>query len=138
MQNSQLQKILRLIRQTRDRVVVLDPVSDDVVVLLRLEDYENLRGVARPAPASLPPDSLVLPEDLGPTDDDDDSQELPGDVRAEEQFTPPAANPKTSWTIPASRLEFSADWAEHNAPSQSEELNNLSEEPEEQFYPEPV
>lgn len=42
MNSSQLTRVLGLIRKTDDRVVVMDPASDDVVVLLRLGEYERL------------------------------------------------------------------------------------------------
>lgn len=45
MKNSQLNRVLKLVRRTGDRMVIMDPETDDVVVLMRLPEYEDLLGV---------------------------------------------------------------------------------------------
>ena len=42
MKSSQLNRVLSLVKKTGDRVVVLAADSDEVVVLMRLDEYENL------------------------------------------------------------------------------------------------
>lgn len=42
MKDSQLNKVLRIIRRTNDRLLVLDKESDEVVVAMSLEGYESL------------------------------------------------------------------------------------------------
>jgi hypothetical protein len=44
MKNSQLNRVLQLVRHTGDRMVVLDPETDDVMVMMRLPEYEDLIG----------------------------------------------------------------------------------------------
>ncbi len=43
MRQSQLNRVLNLIRRAGDRCLILDKESDDVFALLRLDDYEDLR-----------------------------------------------------------------------------------------------
>lgn len=50
MKNSQLNRVLQLVRHTGDRMVVLDPETDDVVVMMRLPEYENLIGAKETEP----------------------------------------------------------------------------------------
>ncbi|MDO8626220.1 MAG: hypothetical protein Q7K39_02035 [Candidatus Magasanikbacteria bacterium] len=133
MNNSHLQKVLRLIRKTRDRVVVLDQESDDVLVILRLEDYEDLV------------DATKTVSNTGSNAESNNNQEsiLPSPAD-EEQFTsPPGGAPLPSQNIHSfpnakQKLDFSSDWQEQNA-SHFEPLDSLPEdEVEEKFYPEPV
>ncbi len=42
MKNSQLNRVLSLIKTTNDRVVIMDQATDDVVVLLTLTEYEKI------------------------------------------------------------------------------------------------
>lgn len=42
MNNNQLNRVMRLVRRTGDRCVVLDNENDDAVVVMNLDEYENL------------------------------------------------------------------------------------------------
>jgi hypothetical protein len=44
MNSKQLNRLLNLVRETSDRLVVADNESDDVFVLMNLDEYENLSG----------------------------------------------------------------------------------------------
>ncbi|MFA5127747.1 MAG: hypothetical protein WC457_01955 [Patescibacteria group bacterium] len=44
MNSKQLNRLLNLVRETGDRLVVADNESDDVFVLMNLDEYENLSG----------------------------------------------------------------------------------------------
>lgn len=45
MNSNQLKRLLNLIKKTGDRLVVADKESDDIFVLMNLEDYEDLSDV---------------------------------------------------------------------------------------------
>jgi hypothetical protein len=51
MQNSQLNRVLSLVRRTGDRMIIMDNESDSVMVLMGLDAYEKMLGTG--------PDSLV-------------------------------------------------------------------------------
>lgn len=42
MKNSQLNQVLKLVRRTGDKIVIMDNESEEVMVLLGLNDYEKL------------------------------------------------------------------------------------------------
>ena len=137
---AQIQKVLRLIRSTGERVVVLDNDSNDVVVLMNLDEYEKLRGGRGVgAPLSGPRPSLEnFPADSAPelesTAEDTDDFAIPHPSEEEQAPVPPVVAPPTG----TKNLDFTANWAEHNAAGPVEEIGEVPEEPEEQFYLEPV
>ena len=49
MKNSQLNRVLKLVRHTGDRMVVMDPETDEVVVMMLLPEYEDLIGAKETA-----------------------------------------------------------------------------------------
>lgn len=153
-------------RTTNDRVVVLDNASNDVVVLLPLNQYESLLTNGKTGAPTLNPQrgapSAALLEELGGVDelaaaadeveDEIDEEEvfashLPASQNHSAPFTPQGSSQPSSPVVPKAtesgqppkqNLEFSNDWAKNNSASPSEDLSNLPEEPEEQFYLEPV
>ena len=42
MKSSQIERVMNLVRRTGDRCVVMDGASDDVLVMMQLNDYEKL------------------------------------------------------------------------------------------------
>lgn len=44
MKNSQLNRVLKLVRHTGDRMIIMDLKTDEAVVMMRLPEYENLIG----------------------------------------------------------------------------------------------
>ncbi|MFA6547556.1 MAG: hypothetical protein WCT11_01270 [Candidatus Magasanikbacteria bacterium] len=42
MQNNQLDRIIRLVRRTGDRFVIMDKETDETMVMMNLDEYENL------------------------------------------------------------------------------------------------
>ena len=63
MQNSQLQRLLNVMRKTNDKTIVLDNETEQMFVLMNLDSYEDM----------LDRDDFVNP--LGGSDDDDDMDE---------------------------------------------------------------
>lgn len=50
MKNSQLNRVLQLVRHTGDRIVIMDPETDEVIVMMRLPEYEEMIGVKQIEP----------------------------------------------------------------------------------------
>ncbi len=77
MKNSQLNRVLSLIKTTNDRVVIMDQATEDVVVLLTLSEYEKI-AVPSSSTDSWNPDAWPMVEDELPgwvNDDSDDDNE---------------------------------------------------------------
>jgi PHD/YefM family antitoxin component YafN of YafNO toxin-antitoxin module len=208
MTNQQLQKVLRLMRSTKDRVVVLDNTNNDVVVLLPLEQYEDLLTSSTPALPRPPEETIeedieyeevpaasdAFERNLGEAEAEAETEaeaeaeasteteideeaafenQNPFSPRDEEQFpveqrreikidtrltpvpptlgaTRPIADvpvrqiPINSGVQPAAAQpalqsqDFSNSWAQHNSNNNTEDLTDVPEEPEEQFYLEPI
>jgi PHD/YefM family antitoxin component YafN of YafNO toxin-antitoxin module len=46
MKNSQLNRVLSLVRKTGDKVIVLDPETEETIVLMSFDEYEALSGIS--------------------------------------------------------------------------------------------
>ncbi len=148
MQNSQLQRLLHLMRQTGDKSIVLDNETEQMFVMMNVDDYENLIGVtdfdtpfapAGETVSDVPDfviDDAVTPAEGATTLDT-------SGIFAENGST--LDDEKTSTTIekmPTISQKNTSDWNIHNRanPVLSEEtLTDVPhEEEEERFYLEPV
>ncbi len=100
MKNSQLNRVIELVKKTNDRLVIMDQTSDDVLVLLPLSEYEkmipNLKKQSElPGAQELRESEGVsesLPEGIGDSDsifsldDDFDSLEIETAPALEDDF----------------------------------------------------
>ena len=72
MQEKQLNRIMRLVRNTGDRLVILDRESDETMVMMNLDEYENLIQGGCDCDCEDDPDGEEWPAG----DDDDEEDEL--------------------------------------------------------------
>src|SRR3989338_9706162 len=63
MKSSQLNQVLRLIRGTGDRAMIMDPAGEEVVVLMNLNDYEALLDQTDDSLAYAEPDHDLLADE---------------------------------------------------------------------------
>ncbi len=160
MKNSQLNRVLSLMKKTGDRVIVLDQASDDVVVLLPLNDYEH---IVTESPHHGPDDEdFYTDDDMFSLDDQDDSNteeaaehfsssSIEGfppdevsveDIPVENYFSDTESVPaQKSGGNTAQTLDFTSDWADSDtkAPASEENLSDIpSDDEDPPFYLEPV
>ncbi len=141
MKDEQLNRILRLIKKTNDKFVVLDKASDDAHMIMSLDSYEDLiDGNELDSGGSVPPiDPENGDDNFAPDTAQDDSSdaepdfsnlEIIKDELPEHRDAPRATEP----------LDFSGNWATHNtaAPVEESLADVPHEEEEEKFYLEPV
>ncbi len=143
MKSSQLNRVLGLVKKTGDRLVVMDAQTDEVVVIMRLEEYENLLG---------PADWQAEPADLASADDWD-IPESPANFELETASAPahpvaPTVNADDEWQLgtpvqPTSYAPLPVDSLpkapiiEQNSPEQG--VSDIPhEESDPPFYLEPV
>lgn len=160
MNNEQLDKALRLLRRTGDKALVMDQASDQVFVMMDIDDYEGLLdevGYPISPNGSLPQDvsHLFKTDDADPLQDYVLDDGLPANASTvpdapsltPEEMTETAPQPVTHSTLAASpqiakkNLNFSQDWAERKPETilNEESLADLpNEDEEEKFYLEPV
>ncbi len=163
MKNSQLNRVVRLISHTNDKAIVLDQETEEVVVMLPLDNYEKMVGVFD-EPFDMPPaddffagdmhtgeevDTLASADQTDSTStieepmsfDNEFSAEAETEIEPEQQYFG-QDKPKNNFSIPPERLQFSEGWAQGNAASaieSEEKLDDLPhDEEEEKFYLEPV
>jgi hypothetical protein len=162
MKPAHLDRLLRLIRTHGERVVITDPETNDLMVLMHLDEYERLTGVSSEDDED---------EDVG--DDEFDEEMFGEDADADEEpfdiapawnkkvFNPPAPVrsaaplprfvpvPEPEFVPLPSQLQFNEpDWHIDNEEEASPELiptdepgpvaEKPAEEEEEKFYLEPV
>lgn len=97
MKNSQLNRVLSLVRHTGDRMIVMDPETDDVVVMMRLPEYENLLGVRETDPTLAENLAETVPWESWNADDkdekDNEDEDMEFDFGEDEKSGPrPAYN----------------------------------------------
>ena len=139
MNNSQLQRTLRLLRRTGDRGIVLDPESDEVFVLMDADSYEKML----PSSAGNHPQKDDGEEGLDDYVLDDllEIEEKQKTPKEEEKIASVPPKPVAAAPVTDEKLKFSEDWAAKKNPILSEEsLSDVphEEEEEEKFYLEPV
>lgn len=141
MKSNQLNQILSVVRHTGDRVVVVDPENDEVVVLMLFSEYKALLS----APTQLGSDDVF---DLGQNNEEnlfDPTDEVPV-FQEKNEF---GGKNKTQTAIKNSDekfkneeyLEFNdEDWGKQDTGFLAEEsLKDVPEdEVEEKFYLEPI
>ncbi|HLD60820.1 MAG TPA: hypothetical protein VJA27_01670 [Patescibacteria group bacterium] len=160
MKSSQLNQVLRLIRRTGDRAIIMDPAGEEVVVLMNLNDYEALLDQTDDSLAYAEPDHDLLADEPSPWgtmeaeirpdwhEDEGSNWRAPSDFSTFSELATKRAAPRFQPAYPPqpddSQLDFSAGWNEQaqNIPSSMEEEVSLedvpSEEEEEKFYLEPI
>lgn len=119
-------KILQLVKETGDRLVVTDPDGENVFVVMTVEDYQNLRGIkadaAQPAQSAAAVKALTEEQLLNRI-----NREIDDWKSVQEAQDPGAAAQNLIQNLPESR---------------NQELMVQTEQPvppkEEQFYFEPV
>ncbi len=141
MKNNQINRVINLVRKTGDRVVVMDQETEEVLVMMRLDEYENLMDFALPGGESGPmPDFESWDHEAEGMVAGDESDEQSFDLadhaaelKSREAVAPVAA-------VNEKKLEFSEDWEKPvstNVPE--EDLSDVPEDEEEpRFYLEPV
>ena len=149
MKEQQLNRLLKLIKKTGDKLVVLEQGSDLVTVMLPLENYERLidggnqldwdepaEPIAPVTPGPLP---IAPAEEPTPSDEPATEEPTPFEIeQALERADEEAAHAQNLAEVSKKKLEFDADWASTNAkPISEEDLSDVPEE-EEKFYLEPV
>lgn len=154
MKTSQLNQVLRLIRRTGDRAVIMDPASEEVLVLMNLSNYEELLDQSEESLEYFDNPNISVDEafpwstsqEETNTDWQEDAE--PADIPLDYPKSNRAANSRftSPYQTPAvdTRLDFSTGWTENhqNTGSAMEEEVSLedvpSEEEEEKFYLEPI
>jgi len=137
MKNSQLNRVIKLMRRTGDRVVIMDNESEEVVVLLDMDNYEKLLSGERRV-EELSEEELLekINREVGLwREHNDDSEFDTGEVLSEEVLKPePAGHP--TGEVPEKLIPLQP--AHEEAVSEPEPADDLPEEEEEKFYLEPV
>lgn len=161
MKSAHLNRLIGIMSRTGEKAFVVDPASDDVLVLMSLDEYESFVDGKNNVLPQFPFDDDALSEEISFDTDAGDAlddvgtdfeamearafakaetasdDDLEFDAMAEGTEHDPA---RTSVRVQDSPLEFSSDWAAHNSRTTSEEsLSDVPhDEEEEQFYLEPV
>lgn len=150
MNNTQLERTLRLLRRTGDKAVVVDPGSDEVFMLMNLDAYESLLDeidCADQMPSEVTDElSDIVADDF--TLDETipaESPELPDEseeVSAISEAKPVIRRPASpAVAVGSAGLDFSSDWPKKPT-STMEKEESLADVPdegeEEKFYLEPV
>jgi hypothetical protein len=151
MKNNQLDRLMNLIHKTGDRMVVLDRETDEVVVMMSLDEYENLRDM----PNNSGGEDFFVPSSgddffskLSDEEKDKDVKNNENDKifeddsmsRVDEPIFAAPARIKAPETKPAS-FDLADDWSLNNnnaKTSPEESLADVPAEEEEKFYLEPV
>jgi len=154
MKNNQLNRVINLVRRTGDRVVVMDAETDEVLVLLRLKEYEEIIDSSEEMA-----DELAIDEDEGEDESDiltasefghdffvDDDADVKIPDRGEIEIKPVSSAPVPSASNPSSAGSWNPAFG-LNLSVEPERTKILSEESledipgdgeEEKFYLEPV
>ncbi|KKW17596.1 MAG: hypothetical protein UY58_C0001G0021 [Candidatus Magasanikbacteria bacterium GW2011_GWA2_50_22] len=149
MNSLQLNRTLRLLRRTGDKAVVVDPESDEVFMLMNLDDYEDMLNDIDVCGAGENSNDLddedILSDGDGPelpealVDDFDEASATAEDLDQAKNLTAverrPEINKKTEG------LDFSEVWPkkESSELGNEESLEDVPDEGEEEkFYLEPV
>jgi len=156
MKPNQLDRIMRLVRRTRDRFVVLDKDTDEAFVLMNLSEYEQLLNGTDPI-ESLPEEEMLQKinndiarwreqnqkfkdeetdeeleykntEKIAEISENNEEPHLEPIVEKEEVFTP-------NLPVEIQSLELEDDESE---PLSEEDLSDIPEEEEQKFHVEPV
>ena len=131
MKNETLQRLLKLVNMTGDRVIISDPAGDNPYVLMSLGQYEQLLGVEdKPKKTSKPVNKPVIQvaEDLDPPVQ---SKSLKREI--------PLWKSDTHLTGPQARPESQAKPSSKTEPKPSFKIEVAAElESEETFYLEPL
>ena len=149
MQNSQLNKVIRLIARTGDKAIIMDKETDEAIVMMPLDNYEQLLDEAEFVPDELEieNDDELVPNFNGnfdfPWENETSKQEPEKEVKYEDVsnfFTEEKKEEEKDEIKQENKLED--DWfkAKETRFGQEESLADLpsDDEEEEKFYLEPV
>lgn len=136
MKDRQLNRLLRLVRRTGEKLVILDKESDAAMVLMDLDDYENSLNDFEPEETT---DSWTRPEMLERADPDSDFWRFnPG---ADDELEPEEeemAFEREQMPVPEAEKVDNLPEVSQNV-TQEENLADVpAQEEEEKFYLEPV
>lgn len=139
MKDSQLQRLLSLLRRSGGHSIIADPASDALFVLMEAEEYEKFLP---PPAAAMPGREYSAPEPLSMEDSDENEDPFAVDLNdsSSEEIQNQAEEINPQFERP-SGLEFASDWLGFRpSPILVEETlaDVPHEEIEEQFYLEQV
>jgi hypothetical protein len=163
MQNSQLNRVISLVRRTGDRMIIMDNESDSVLVLMDLDSYEKMLGTSPESLVDLSEEQMLekINRDIAKWRSYNDKSEEEGGVDFSAVNEPemparrvePAAAESTGENLEPLDLSGGETNALENLPVSPEEedlgqdmakidqevpLSDVQEEEEEKFYLEPV
>jgi len=145
MKKNQLNKVISLIARTGDKALVMDRETDEVIVMMPLDKYEELLDEAEAS-------EILEDEEGGIFGESDDTPHVENNFPWEQVWDKEApeedkvlqedikAAKEDSVALPDHALEFAEDWAaEGKRPVAPEEsLADVPAEDEDRFYLEPV
>lgn len=148
MQNSQINRVIKLVRRTGDKAVIMDNESDSVMMLMDLDAYEKmLENSGRVE--TLTEEELMdrINRDVAvwrAYNDKERSEKLVAEEVLEKKPIPKATSPSENIRYEAAKpletsQKISMNQTENPMVSQEESASDiLAEEDEEKFYLEPV
>ena len=124
MKPAHLNRVMKLMRRTQDRVVVLDPESDNVVVMMDIDEYEHLTNWPDHSEAAIDHGVSSDPWDLPIHGGDDSFFDTPDASNSEAFFSDSSIHPPgrtenwvpdqpvpTGFSVsPAPALSFGEEW----------------------------
>lgn len=150
MQSEQFKKIMRLMRRTNEKVLVADESSDEVVVMMPLETYEDLLDGFEPCDCDCEKsgldDGLDFDDEVAegaelvedPAEMVDELTELPEDVTTDIDVEKLEEKSEELAKKISEKVDIS-DWNTDDKTTTEETLSGIAEEEEEEkFYLEPV
>lgn len=149
MKQSQLDRIIKLVRRTGDRFVIMDKETEEVMVLMNLGEYENLLNDVTPV-ACLPEEDMLQKinhdiarwreqnlKNIEPDWEESETEdEEPTEAEVDEMAEEPHLEPIIAKETPIAPLE--SQESQENANLSEETLADLPEGEEEKFYLEPI
>ncbi len=149
MKQSQLDRIIKLVRRTGDRFVIMDKETEEVMVLMNLGEYENLLNDVTPV-ACLPEEDMLQKinhyiarwreQNLKSIEPDWEETESEGDEDSEAEVDEMAEEPHLEPILPKESVmaPIESQEVQETANLSEESLADVPEEEEEKFYLEPV
>lgn len=137
MNSKQLNRLLNLVRETNDRLVVADNESDDVFVLMNLDEYESLSGAGGFNPHDYCHECEHEPEH-DEFNDDFEPEELNEDVFDFSTSEEPEQKKPTEMSERELLEKINGDIADWRGAQAKKEENELAEELVEEKKSEPA
>lgn len=129
MKQNQLDRIIKLVRRTGDRFVIMDKASDDVMVLMNLNEYENLLNDTAPV-EELEEEEMLnkLNYDISRWQDQKNKKEV-ADWQEPQLQQPERVSPAVDTDIEDSELEDEYEMPEPIVEDNSEPIQEKTAEP---------